>query len=211
MKGQIKLFDFRLPHSSFFWTSVSKPLCFSPGFFAIVVSSLAVAAAVYQGVDLTYIHSHFLQLAVASFLISTLLSVYLYVHSLYAAPTELALGGSSGKGKELELPTHRSDPLCCASFTHSFILTVVCLKLAQLSYFFFSASFSRKCGLWLFQRTWAQSPYQRLWSEILLWDAPWSDWLGELSWVIKHKWDTITTQMVYTDTNVPVYTNQPQH
>nr|XP_046229707.1 delta(14)-sterol reductase LBR isoform X2 [Scatophagus argus]XP_046229708.1 delta(14)-sterol reductase LBR isoform X2 [Scatophagus argus] len=78
------------------------------GFFAIVVSSLAVAAAVYQGVDLTYIHSHFLQLAVASFLISVLLSVYLYVRSLYAVPTQLALGGNSGnvvydffKGHEL--------------------------------------------------------------------------------------------------------------
>lgn len=64
------------------------------------MSSLAVAAAVYQGVDLTYIHSHFLQLAVASFLISTLLSIYLYARSLSAAPAELALGGNSGKGNE---------------------------------------------------------------------------------------------------------------
>lgn len=161
MKGQIKLFDFRLPHSSFFWTSVSKPLCFSPGFFAIVVSSLAVAAAVYQGVDLTYIHSHFLQLAVASFLISTLLSVYLYVHSLYAAPTELALGGSSGKGKELELPTHRSDPLCCASFTHSFILTVVCLKLAQLSYFFFLCLFLQEMWFMTFSKDMSSIPVSK--------------------------------------------------
>ncbi|XP_045917068.1 delta(14)-sterol reductase LBR [Micropterus dolomieu] len=78
------------------------------GFFAIVVSSVAVAAAVHQGIDLTYIHSHFLQLAVASFLISVLLSVYLYVRSRYAAPEQLALGGNSGnvgydffKGREL--------------------------------------------------------------------------------------------------------------
>ncbi|XP_070781571.1 delta(14)-sterol reductase LBR [Enoplosus armatus] len=78
------------------------------GFFAIVVSSVAVAAAVHQGLDLTYIHSHFLQLATASFLISVLLSVYLYVRSLYAAPEQLALGGNSGnlaydffKGHEL--------------------------------------------------------------------------------------------------------------
>ncbi|KAK2856585.1 hypothetical protein Q5P01_005320 [Channa striata] len=78
------------------------------GSFAIVVSAVAVAAAVHQGVDLTYIYSHFLQLATASFLISVLLSVYLYVRSRYAAPEELALGGNSGnvvydffKGHEL--------------------------------------------------------------------------------------------------------------
>ncbi|KAM9339068.1 delta(14)-sterol reductase LBR [Symphorus nematophorus] len=78
------------------------------GFFAIVVSSLVVAAAVYQGVDLTYIYSNFLQLATATFLISVLLSVYLYVRSRYAAPGQLALGGNSGnvvydffKGREL--------------------------------------------------------------------------------------------------------------
>lgn len=63
------------------------------------MSSVVVAVAVQQGVDLTYIHSHFLQLAAASFLVSVLLSVYLYVRSHYAAPEQLALGGSSGKGK----------------------------------------------------------------------------------------------------------------
>ncbi|XP_039638812.1 delta(14)-sterol reductase LBR [Perca fluviatilis] len=78
------------------------------GFFAMVVSSVAVAAAVHQGVDLTYIHSHFLQLTTASFLISVLLSLYLYVRSRSAAAEQLALGGSSGnvaydffKGREL--------------------------------------------------------------------------------------------------------------
>ncbi|XP_034999346.1 delta(14)-sterol reductase LBR isoform X3 [Hippoglossus stenolepis] len=78
------------------------------GFFAIMVSAVAAAVAVHQGVDLTYIHSHFLQLAVASFLISVLLSVYLYARSRYAAPEQLAQGGNSGnvvydffKGHEL--------------------------------------------------------------------------------------------------------------
>ncbi|XP_056157809.1 delta(14)-sterol reductase LBR [Lampris incognitus] len=78
------------------------------GFFAIAVSSVAVVAAMYQGIDLTYIHSHFLQLAVATLLISFMLSVYLYVRSRYAPPDQLALGGSSGnvvydffKGHEL--------------------------------------------------------------------------------------------------------------
>lgn len=78
------------------------------GFFAIVVSAIAVAAAIHQGVDLTYIHSHFLQLAVAAFLISLLLSVYLYVRSRNAPAEQRALGGNSGnimydffKGREL--------------------------------------------------------------------------------------------------------------
>uniref|UniRef100_A0A3Q2PC84 Delta(14)-sterol reductase LBR n=1 Tax=Fundulus heteroclitus TaxID=8078 RepID=A0A3Q2PC84_FUNHE len=78
------------------------------GFFAMVLSAAVAAAAVYQGVDLTYIHSHFLQLTTASFLISTLLSVYLYVRSRSAGPDERALGGNSGnviydffKGREL--------------------------------------------------------------------------------------------------------------
>lgn len=78
------------------------------GFFAIMVSALAVAAAVHQGVDLTYVHSRFLQLATATFIISVLLSIYLYIRSRYAAPEQLALGGNSGnvvydffKGHEL--------------------------------------------------------------------------------------------------------------
>ncbi|CAL8395582.1 unnamed protein product [Arctogadus glacialis] len=78
------------------------------GFFAIVVSGVAVAAAVHQGVDLSYIHSHFLQLAAASFLLSLLLSVYLYARSRHAPTPERALGGNSGslmydffKGREL--------------------------------------------------------------------------------------------------------------
>ncbi|XP_030205789.1 delta(14)-sterol reductase LBR isoform X3 [Gadus morhua] len=78
------------------------------GFFAIVVSGVAVAAAVHQGADLSYIHSHFLQLAAASFLLSLLLSVYLYARSRHAPTPERALGGNSGslmydffKGREL--------------------------------------------------------------------------------------------------------------
>lgn len=74
-----------------------RPLCVPPGFFAIMVSAIVVAVAVHQGADLTYIHSHFLQLATATFIISVLLSIYLYVRSRYAASEELALGGNSGK------------------------------------------------------------------------------------------------------------------
>lgn len=78
------------------------------GFFAVVVSAVAVAGAVHQGLDLTYIHSHFLQLAVSALLISLVLSVYLYVRSRKVPAEQLALGGNSGnvvydffKGREL--------------------------------------------------------------------------------------------------------------
>ncbi|XP_047244874.1 delta(14)-sterol reductase LBR [Girardinichthys multiradiatus] len=78
------------------------------GFFAIMFSVVVVAVAVYQGVDLTYIHSHFLQLTTASFLISMMLSIYLYFRSRSTGPDERALGGNSGnviydffKGREL--------------------------------------------------------------------------------------------------------------
>ncbi|KAJ0039440.1 hypothetical protein NL108_014813, partial [Boleophthalmus pectinirostris] len=78
------------------------------GFFAITVSAISVGAAIYLGVDLTYIHSHFLQLALAALLISFLLSVYLYARSRSAPTDQLALGGNSGnvlydffKGREL--------------------------------------------------------------------------------------------------------------
>lgn len=85
-----------------------------------MLSSVAVAAAAYQGIDFTYIHSHFLQLAVAAFIISTLLSVYLYVRSLYAAPAELALGGSSGKTwLTLSSESTASNPPCMESFVET--------------------------------------------------------------------------------------------
>ncbi|XP_028295822.1 delta(14)-sterol reductase LBR [Gouania willdenowi] len=78
------------------------------GFFALMVTALAVAIAVHEGVDLTYVYNNFLQLAVAAFLISVLLSCYCYGHSRNANSEQLALGGNSGnvaydffKGREL--------------------------------------------------------------------------------------------------------------
>lgn len=112
-----------------------QPLCVPPGFFAIVVSAVAVAVAVHQGVDLTYIHSHFLQLSTATFIISVLLSFYLYVRSRYASPAELALGGNSGK--ELADHIHSAEPL------HYFNVPVV----INLPFLCSLLSFSRQCGL----------------------------------------------------------------
>uniref|UniRef100_A0A4W5QE38 Delta(14)-sterol reductase LBR n=1 Tax=Hucho hucho TaxID=62062 RepID=A0A4W5QE38_9TELE len=63
---------------------------------AFVLTVAALGAAVHQGVDLRYIHSHFLQLAVSSLLFSVLLSVYLYVRSRWAPQDQLAPGGNSG-------------------------------------------------------------------------------------------------------------------
>ncbi|XP_041716422.1 delta(14)-sterol reductase LBR [Coregonus clupeaformis] len=63
---------------------------------AFVLTVAVLGAAVHQGVDLSYIHSHFLQLAVSSLLFSVLLSVYLYVRSRWAPQDQLAPGGNSG-------------------------------------------------------------------------------------------------------------------
>ncbi|KAJ8275197.1 hypothetical protein COCON_G00098220 [Conger conger] len=66
------------------------------GFFAFLVTALAVGVAVYYEVDFSYVHKHFLQLATSALLVSVLLSVYLYVRSRWAAGDELAPGGNSG-------------------------------------------------------------------------------------------------------------------
>ncbi|KAG7265258.1 LOW QUALITY PROTEIN: hypothetical protein CRUP_022693 [Coryphaenoides rupestris] len=70
--------------------------------------AVTVAAAVHLGVDLSYIYDHFLQLTTASFLLTLLLSVYLYARSGHAPTQQRALGGNSGslmydffKGREL--------------------------------------------------------------------------------------------------------------
>lgn len=68
-----------------------------PALYAFVLTVAALGAAVHQGVDLSYIHSHFLQLAVSSLLFSVLLSVYLYVRSRWAPQDQLAPGGNSGE------------------------------------------------------------------------------------------------------------------
>ncbi|KAL0967485.1 hypothetical protein UPYG_G00252850 [Umbra pygmaea] len=63
---------------------------------AFVLTVAALAGLVHQEVDLGYIHSHFLQLAVSSLLLSALLSVYLYVRSRWASQDHLSPGGNSG-------------------------------------------------------------------------------------------------------------------
>uniref|UniRef100_A0A4W5NW62 Delta(14)-sterol reductase LBR n=1 Tax=Hucho hucho TaxID=62062 RepID=A0A4W5NW62_9TELE len=64
--------------------------------YAFVLTVAALGAAAHHKMDLGYIHSHFLQLAVSSLLCSVLLSVYLYVRSRWATQDMLAPGGNSG-------------------------------------------------------------------------------------------------------------------
>ncbi|XP_036405784.1 delta(14)-sterol reductase LBR isoform X2 [Megalops cyprinoides] len=66
------------------------------GFYAFLFTAAALGVAMYKGVDLSYIHTHFLQFAVSSLILSTLLSVYLYIRSRWAPSDELAPGGNSG-------------------------------------------------------------------------------------------------------------------
>ncbi|XP_036437191.1 delta(14)-sterol reductase LBR [Colossoma macropomum] len=66
------------------------------GFYALIISAMAVGAAVYNEVDLSYIHAHFLQFYTSALIISVLLSTYLFIRSRWAAVDELAPAGNSG-------------------------------------------------------------------------------------------------------------------
>ncbi|XP_043076474.1 delta(14)-sterol reductase LBR [Puntigrus tetrazona] len=66
------------------------------GFYALVLTSVAVAVALYQEVDFGYIHANFLQFYTSALLIVTLLSIYLFIRSRWASEDELAPGGNSG-------------------------------------------------------------------------------------------------------------------
>lgn len=66
------------------------------GLVAFLLTALGVGVAVHQEVDLTYVHSNFLQLATATLLLSVLLSLYLYARARKASPQDLAPGGNSG-------------------------------------------------------------------------------------------------------------------
>lgn len=71
--------------------------CALSGFYALIISGVAVGAGVYNEVDLGYIHTHFLQFYTSALLISVLLSVYLFVRSGRASDDERAPAGNSGK------------------------------------------------------------------------------------------------------------------
>lgn len=66
------------------------------GFYALLLMAVAVGVALYQEVDLSYIHAHFLQFYTSALLIVTLLSIYLFIRSRWASEVELAPGGNSG-------------------------------------------------------------------------------------------------------------------
>ncbi|XP_063078811.1 delta(14)-sterol reductase LBR [Engraulis encrasicolus] len=66
------------------------------GFYALLASVVAVGVAMHQGLDLTYIHTHFVQFFSSAMVISLLLSVYLYVRSRRLSEEEQAPSGNSG-------------------------------------------------------------------------------------------------------------------
>lgn len=72
-------------------------LCCASGFYALLLTAVAVGVALYQEVDLSYIHAHFLQFYTSALLIVTLLSIYLFIRSRWASEDELAPGGNCGK------------------------------------------------------------------------------------------------------------------
>lgn len=66
------------------------------GFHAFLLSSAAIAVALYFKINLLYVYDHFLQFAVSATILSFLLSIYLYIRSQKKAEDELSLGGNSG-------------------------------------------------------------------------------------------------------------------
>ncbi|KAI1897581.1 hypothetical protein AGOR_G00084740 [Albula goreensis] len=66
------------------------------GFYALLITAVALGAGVYCNVDFSYIHEHFLQFATSALVFSTLLSMYLYIRSHWAASDELSPSGNSG-------------------------------------------------------------------------------------------------------------------
>ncbi|XP_034376559.1 delta(14)-sterol reductase LBR [Arvicanthis niloticus] len=64
------------------------------GLYAFILTSAAVGAAVFWGIELHYLYTHFLQFALAATGFSVVLSVYLYAHSLKAPREELSPASS---------------------------------------------------------------------------------------------------------------------
>lgn len=64
------------------------------GLYAFILTSALVGAAQFWGVELCYLHTHFLQFAVAATAFSVVLSGYLYARSLKAPRDELAPASS---------------------------------------------------------------------------------------------------------------------
>ncbi|XP_078398953.1 delta(14)-sterol reductase LBR [Cetorhinus maximus] len=65
-------------------------------FYAFLLCGAAVAAALYNEVNLSYIRINLLQLAISAMAFSLVLSIYLYVRSWRVPADELAVGGNSG-------------------------------------------------------------------------------------------------------------------
>ncbi|KAF6073383.1 lamin B receptor [Phyllostomus discolor] len=64
------------------------------GFYAFLLTSAAVGAALWWGVDLHYVYRHFLQFALAALVFSVALSVYLYVRARRAPLSQLSPSSS---------------------------------------------------------------------------------------------------------------------
>lgn len=65
------------------------------GFYAFVLTAAVVGASLFWGTELCYVHTHFLQFALAATVFSVVLSVYLYARSL-KAPRDALSPASSG-------------------------------------------------------------------------------------------------------------------
>ncbi|XP_073904977.1 delta(14)-sterol reductase LBR isoform X2 [Castor canadensis] len=60
------------------------------GFYAFILTSVIIAAAVFWGAELSWVYNHFLQFAVSATVFSVVLSIYLYARSMKAPGDELS-------------------------------------------------------------------------------------------------------------------------
>jgi hypothetical protein len=65
-------------------------LLFLKGFYAFILTSVIIAAAVFWGAELSWVYNHFLQFAVSATVFSVVLSIYLYARSMKAPGDELS-------------------------------------------------------------------------------------------------------------------------
>ncbi|XP_061481038.1 delta(14)-sterol reductase LBR isoform X2 [Rhineura floridana] len=66
------------------------------GFYAFILTAVAIGISLYFEIELYYLHDNFLQFAACALVFSVVLSIYLYARSLRASEQELSTAGNSG-------------------------------------------------------------------------------------------------------------------
>lgn len=108
------------PVADYFSSSPKQQCCslvyFCPsGFHSLCVSCVLLLLLMGLGAHLGSVFDLLLPLAMCAIALSFLLSIYLYIHSLWAPSHALALGGNTGEDVQ---PGHKNTPVCGLFFFH---------------------------------------------------------------------------------------------